>query len=255
MQWQRILFIAPGDSGLDIVPEIDNLYDAPYQVQSVQGEVSRTRLFNAVRRREFDIIHFATHANKDGVRLSAGEMLDVTGILQLARACQATLVFLNNCESAELGQVLVDEEVPAVICTLASISDTLAKETAQVFYRSLARLKDFRQAYHESKPPVKGGYIFLSDGKLQEMQFAPILSKLEDLTQLVTCDRDEHEALRGQIDQVGQRQEGLSEEIGALRMCIGDFEKLKRWMLQVFGTVMALSLLIQVLVTFVGRAR
>lgn len=255
MQWQRILFIAPGDSGLDIVPEIDNLYDAPYQVQSVQGEVSRTRLFNAVRRREFDIIHFATHSNRDGVQLSAGELLDVTGILQLARACQATLVFLNNCESAELGQVLVDEEVPAVICTLASISDVLAKETAQVFYRALARLKDFRQAYHESKPPVKGGYIFLSDGKLQELQFAPILSKLDELTQLVTCDRSEHEILRGQIDQVGQRQERLSTEIGALTTAVGDFDKLKRWLLEVFGVVMALSLLIQILVTFVGRAR
>lgn len=255
MQWQRILFVAPGDSGLDIVPEIDSLYDAPYQVQSVQGEVSRTRLFNAVRRREFDIIHFATHANKDGVQLSAGEILDVTGILQLTRACRATLVFLNNCESAELGQVLVDEEVPAVICTLASISDTLAKETAQVFYRTLARLKDFRQAYHESKPPVKGGYIFLSDGKLQELQFAPILSKLADLTQLVTCDRTEHEALRGQIDHVSQSQAHLRNEIGALAAAVGDFGKLKRWLLQVFATVMILSLLIQIIITFVGRAR
>jgi hypothetical protein len=253
--WQRILFVAPSDSGLEVTPELDGLYDAPYDVLTLQGTVDRSRLFNAVRRREFDILHFSTHANRDGVLLSAGELLDATGILQLARACRATLVFLNNCESAELGQVLIDEDVPAVICTLSNISDILAKETSQVFYRALARLQDYRLAYHESKPPIKGGYIFLTDGRLPELQFAPILHKLEELTQMITRDQAEHTTLEQQITQVGHRQEELSEEIGALRMTVGDFEKLKRWLIEVFGVIMGLSLLIQIIITFVGQAR
>ena len=59
----------------------------------------------------------------------------------------ASLIFLNGCETIELGQMLVDEHVPLVICTLRSVADTLARETTQLFYKAYAQTGDARAAY------------------------------------------------------------------------------------------------------------
>ncbi len=244
MNLQRILFIAPSDSGLDVTPEQQALYEYGFHVQVVAHTVTRQRLFDVARRASFDILHFAAHASRDGVILSGGEILDATGIVQLARLAKATLIFLNGCETAELGQILVDEGIPAAIVTLASVPDNMAKETAQLFYAELARTRDIRQAYRQSKPPVKGGYALLLDGHMLELELGPIIQRLDDLQALLADNRREHELFRNTIaDNI--------REIGEVRATSLTAKRLKLWFVQVLTAYTVVVTLIQIMLVLI----
>lgn len=196
LQRQRILMLVP-DADLGVLPEVDSLFDLGYSPQVVQGNVTRERLFQVIRNREFDIIHYAGHATREGILLSDG-IFDAASIVQVARACGATLVFLNGCETAEIGQFLVDEHVGVALCTLRGINDALARETAQLFYQALARTGDVRAAYNMSKPPVKGGYTMLTNGH-DDRSLAPILEKLIVFEKFITRNDAEHASLQQEI--------------------------------------------------------
>lgn len=246
--YTRVLFVAPTDSGLDVAPESTSLYEYGYQVQVVPSPVTRQRLFDVIRRASFDVLHFATHANRDGVVLSAGEVLDVAGLVQLARSSGVSLVFLNACDTAEIGQVLVDEEVPAALVTLRSVPDVTAKETAQVFYKELAKRGDIREAYSNSKPPIKGGYILLSNGKLQELKFGPVLKRIDELFVKLGENSAEHDVFRATFTTIAQQMEALS----ATLLTAG---KLKQWFTVVLACFTALIVLVQLAVILIARAQ
>lgn len=248
--YKRVLFIAPADSGLNIMPEIDTMYDLGYSVQSVQGDVSRARLFEVVRRQKFGIIHFACHAGPEGVLLSKGELLDAAAIVQFAKACGAILVFLNACETAEIGQMLVDEDIPAVICALRRIDDQMARETAQVFYKALAQRNDVRMAYHDSRPPIKGAYCLFTDGLLEQVEFGPVIERLTQLenavresngqmTAIVAANNTEHAQFRTAIAQ-------------AVDNC-GDMARQRQWFLRVSVGVIVIGFMLSLVITFIGK--
>lgn len=245
-----LLFIAPSDSGLNVASELAVLYETGFYVQAVQGIVTRDRLFDSARRHEFDIVHIAAHTGTDGVLLSQGESLDVPGLVQLVKLCRAHLVFINGCSSAEIGQVLVDEGIPAVIATLANIPDDTARETAQLFYKEFALSEDIHLAYRRSKPPIKGGYILLTDGQWAELTIAPIMRRLDELT-AQWCDYmakndAEHDHLR-KMDYEITMDLGLLHE-GAL-----NYDRMKRWFLNTLLFALGGMLLIQLLVVFITK--
>lgn len=188
----RVLLIVP-ESGLGVLPEVDSMFDMGYSPQVVQGLVTRDRIFQVIRSRGFDIIHYAGHAGPDGVQLSDG-FLDGPSLVQIAKAVNASLIFLNGCETIELGQMLVDEHVPTVICTLRSVADTLARETSQLFYKAYAQTGDARAAYNMSKPPVKGGYSILTNG-VNDTSLAPILERLAVVQTYMERNDVEHRAI------------------------------------------------------------
>jgi hypothetical protein len=238
-RYRRLLVIAPGDSGLEVVPEIDALFELGYSPQIVQGQVTRERLFQIVRNREFDGIHFAGHSDRDGVILSGDELMEAPSVVQLVKATGAQFVFLNGCETAEIGQLLVDEHVPAVICTLRRVSDTMAQETAQVFYKALAELGDLRSAYNESKPPVKGGYSLFTNG-IEENLLAPVLKRLEEFAAFVETDREAHEQ--------------ISMSLANLTRNMGDIGAVKGWMVRVFAAACAVNALVTGLILVLDKA-
>ena len=186
---RTLLVIAP-DAGQAALPEIDSLFALGYAPQVVQGEVTRERLFQVIRNREFSIIHYAGHATRDGIALSDG-LLDAASLVQIARSCNSSLVFLNGCETAEIGQVLVDEHVSYAICTLRNVQDTLARETAQLFYQALIRTEDFQAAYNMSKPPIKGAYTLLIGGP-QPQSLVLILERLDKFEAFMIRNDQEH---------------------------------------------------------------
>lgn len=242
LTYKRILFVAPSDSGLDVAPEIDALYELGYTAQALQGEVSRRRLFDLVRGRTgYDVLHFACHANSEGVLLSHGDTMDAASITQFAKALGVTLVFLNACDTAQLGQLLVDEDIPAAICTLSNVPDVQAKETAACFYRALASTNDIRRAYHESKPPVKGGYSLFSDGALELQQFGPVLAKLDEFAAVIDANSEDHVKIWRSIELLGKT--------------TSDTAQLKQWFLRVTVSIVGASLVIQTLIMLVGRVR
>ena len=192
----RVLLIVP-EAGLGVLPEVDSMFDLGYSPQVVQGQVTRERIFQVIRSRGFDIIHYAGHAGPDGIMLSDG-LLDGPSLVQIAKAVNASIVFLNGCETVELGQMLVDEHISTVICTLRSVADTLARETSQLFYKAYAQTGDARAAYNMSKPPVKGGYSILTNGA-SETSIAPIMERLAELGDFVKHNDSEHQKIVASI--------------------------------------------------------
>ena len=118
-------------------------------------------------------------------------------------------MFLNGCETVELGQLLVDEHVPIVICTLRSISDVMARETSQLFYKAFAQTGDARAAYNMSKPPVKGGYSILTNG-LNDQSLAPILERLAAFTTFMSRNDVEHKAILDTIADTDTKTERMT---------------------------------------------
>lgn len=240
----RILFIAPSDTGLNVVPEIDALYEYGYTVQSVQGDVSRARLFDLARRQKFDVLHFACHSSPDGVLLSSGEGFDTPSIVQFAKMCGATLVFLNSCQSIEIGQVLIDEDLPAVICTRASIDDQIAKQTAQAFYKQLAAHGDIRRAYHDSRPLIKGGYSLFTDGIWDTIQFGPIIERLDKFESVVLQSNIE----RATIVAVNNTEhEEFRATLHDLVKCNNEIMSIRQWGALVFGAAVVIVTAINIL--------
>ena len=82
--------------------------------------------------------------------------MDAASLVQIARAVKAKLVFLNGCSSIIVGQTLIDEHIPFVIATLAEIENTMARETAQLFYQALAETHDVRTAFDMSQTAPPG---------------------------------------------------------------------------------------------------
>lgn len=213
----RILLIVP-DLGLELSPEIDTFYPYGYNVLPIQGDVTRERIMQNIQKHEFDIIHYAGHSGAQGVRLSDGKdghpvILDAPTLVQLARAVKAKLVFINGCQSIEVGQFLIDEHIPYVICTMADIDNVMARETAQLFYASLAETNDIRTAFDLSKPPVKGRYVILNNG-IKELSLKPILDRLDQLGAFVTHNDAEHAKIEQSIaanrEQSQRQLEGLT---------------------------------------------
>lgn len=226
----RVLLIVP-ESGIGVLPEVDSMFDLGYSPQVVQGVVTRDRIFQVIRSRGFDIIHYAGHAGPAGVQLSDG-ILDGPSLVQIAKAVNASLIFLNGCETIELGQMLVDEHVPIVICTLRSVADTLARETSQLFYKAYAQTGDARAAYNMSKPPVKGGYSILTNG-VNENSMAPVLEKLAEFSDMLKRNDEEHISLCQSVTHLTAEQHHLEDRM--LRV----FQRSRVWSIAVmlFGMV------------------
>lgn len=244
-QHSRILLIAPayyndGVVRLDTIPEVDTLYDLGYNVQTVQEHVTRERLFQIVRNRQFEIVHFAGHSSPDGWLLDDGKLMETAAIVQLARSAHANLVFINGCASAEIGQVLVDEHVPAAICLLGKVEDATAKETAQVFYQKLAEVRDVRTAYGASKPPLKGGYsLFTNGGPTPATELlTPILREIETLSSTVA----RLESSTVTVDALRD----IQNQISGLRNACTTIDEIKRWGLRVFVVTFGIMIVLEV---------
>lgn len=201
---ERILFVAPGDSGLDVLPEIDTIQGMGFWVTTLQGDVSISRLFQTVQHNTFDIIHFACHSNGEGtgLLLSNGELLNIDQTLQAVRVAEANTVFLNACNTARLGQSLVDNDVPIAIVVIGDIKNNIAKRTAQTFYSLLSKTKDINMSYQGSKPAKDGSYLFLTDGGYRSMILDPLMDKLEIISTLAQQNTSRHDTVNNRLDKL-----------------------------------------------------
>jgi len=235
--YNRVLFIAPSDSGLDVTPEIDTLADA-FTVRVLQGEVGAQRIFEVARRAVWDILHFSCHTRDNSLLLSAGEQFNVESILQIARMCNVKLIFLNACNTATLGQVLVDEGISSVIATLVAVDDRIAKQTALTFYQCLARgMKPF-EAFRLARP-VRGIYQFLVGYDHAEEKISEVLRRLEHFIEINECD---HNAFRDDINRITR----VIELIYAQRR-----EFVRVLVLSIISAITVVSFIIYILLTWI----
>lgn len=237
--YNRVLFIAPADSGLDVTPEIDALQELGFQVRVLQGDVSAERVFVAVRNATFAILHFSCHAGPAGVELSKKALFDIDSILQVSRMAQARLVFLNGCSNAVIGQVLVDEGVPVAIVAMSEIRDDLMKQTAQAFYKHLAAGGNAHDAYNASKPASRGMYLWLSNGGYQDALIIPILKRLDGFEAVIEANNADHLEFRAVTNRIASELANSAHD--------------RRWFLAVAVGTVIVSLIVQTVLSLVSR--
>src|SRR5262245_41427521 len=117
----KVLLIAPDRAELSWASEVE-LLGSQVQVVPILGSVTLERLTRATSGPRYDALHIAVHGDETGVLLTE-EVLSKERLAQIAKHIRAELVFLNACDSAELGQYLTCAGVPCVICYTAAVAD------------------------------------------------------------------------------------------------------------------------------------
>jgi len=82
LKYPRVLLIVP-ELGLPLSPETDAFYPLGYSVLTLQNVVTRERIFKAIEKREFEIIHYAGHSDGEGIELSGGVKMDAPALVRL----------------------------------------------------------------------------------------------------------------------------------------------------------------------------
>lgn len=89
-----------------------------------------------------EALHFAGHANAEGINLESVQSTDgqwLRGPIAKLIAQQKRLkfVFLNACYTEHLAIQMIEYGIPCVLGTMASIDDRVAKDFATTFYKAL----------------------------------------------------------------------------------------------------------------------
>jgi hypothetical protein len=184
MEYSSILVVAPDEPGVNAVPEVDAISELGYRVRVLQGQVDDERLYRAVQDSRYDVVHLATHGAVDAVGMSNGVRLSRNAVLQVVRMSGARIAFLNACNSAQIGQMLVNVGLPVAVASVAGVDDDVARQTALTFYSILAQSGDITMAY---KAACAGGdiyYVMLSNGGYAALQAKPVLERIARLEPL-----------------------------------------------------------------------
>ena len=180
----RILLIAPSLGGISWSLETE-MISGNFTITPLVGEVTHERITRASTKARFDIVHVASHSSKAGVQISGG-LLTKEELAQIAKQVNAELVFLNSCDSALVGQFIVDRGVPLTISYTVDVMDTTALRTAAYYYEALHDAKgDFRKAYERVSPKDGTLAIFAGAGYLDRL-ITPLLQMIQDVKDSLT---------------------------------------------------------------------
>ena len=133
---------------------------------------SADRIFQELNERGDRVvaIHYAGHANGEGVLLPSGERSNPNGQLshieglagRLKQLKKLRVVFLNGCATRDQVTDLLEAGVPAVIATLRGIDDAVARDFATAFYDSLSTNHSIDEALQAGESRVqerRGGSV------------------------------------------------------------------------------------------------
>ena len=129
----KILIIAPDLVGVDAITEVRRIQQW-HDVGTLYGTVTVDDIYRAVQEKAFDVLHFATHGDPDGVQLSGGVLLDVETIAQFLRLRETRGVFFSSCETGRLASYAVNHGATWAISSEVDLSDADAWKLAAAFY-------------------------------------------------------------------------------------------------------------------------
>jgi hypothetical protein len=212
----RILLIA-GDSDLNIHSEVL----AVQRSGRTQRAHTLTDVYEITKDQDFDIVHVAAHGDENGIQLGK-DFLGVDILARIAKKARAKLVYFNSCNSARLGQYLIDNGIASVIMTSTAIDDTQDAWTiAGYFYTELARNGgDFKRAYQIAKPD-NGTLIWLSNGRYVDLEIQPLLSELQDIKTQMQSIATQQNCMDGERESIDKRISEISKRLTWLFMFIG----------------------------------
>jgi WD40 repeat protein len=113
------------------------------------------------------IVHFAGHANGQGIQLQStstsaqGEIAYMRGLADVLKMQpHLRLLFINGCASREQVLELTQAGIPLVIATKRGIDDKVARDFAECFYRTLGQHRSIAEAFQ-----VAAGMLKSAKGK------------------------------------------------------------------------------------------
>jgi hypothetical protein len=118
-----------------------------HNVEILSGQVSARDVFQAARSGDKDVIHFATHGGPDHLLLSTIERVEKDGtisktreimtaedIVQVAKLCQAQLIFFNACNTSKLASYATRRGILFAISANEEFKDRDAWKFPVTFY-------------------------------------------------------------------------------------------------------------------------
>lgn len=134
------------------------------------------------------IFHWCGHGTNAGLVVSRETIWPVADLLPILRAMKYDMVFINACESEQLGnRIAFESDVPVVIHGANEIPDKVALDVAANIYRQFRavpysdNLIEYYNAYVAARPD--GGSVLITLGEKFMKQFSPLPRRLSRLEQ------------------------------------------------------------------------
>lgn len=215
MSGPRVLLVAPRSDlpGVDV--EIEDVLTSGLDVDPLLGDVRPQDVTRRLRKGGFAALLVAGHGYAAGVRLSEA-MLARESLTAAARAGRVGLVYLNTCESEEIGCQIANETAADCICWVGPAGDDQAAQTMALWSAEYARTGDARAAYQAARPGGSTTYLYLSgNGRM---------SGTDDVARVeAMLDRVER-SLSAQIREVGLRVGKVEERVGGVERGMRDVD-------------------------------
>lgn len=217
----RVLLVAPRSDlpGVDV--EIEDVLTSGLEVDPLLGDVRSQDVTRRLRKGGYDALLVAGHGDAAGVRLS-GETLRRETLTAAARAGRLDLVYLNTCESEEIGCAIASETAADCICWIGPADDQQAGQVMALWAAEFARTGDARAAYQAARPCGSTKFLYLSGNRGNRGNQA--MSGQDDVQRVAALlDRMER-SLSAQIREVGQRVGKVEEKVGQLDQRLHDVD-------------------------------
>ena len=176
----NVLLVAPQTSLPYAADEVAAVASALKAVPLL-GHVTVRSVTTLISTRQWDVIWFATHGDRDGVLLSDGAKLSTSQITQATRNSGAGLLVLNSCDSVATANQVHEELGIDVVCTIVEVPDVEAFTTAAYFAQRLSEGKSVAEAYALAKPGQNRTYLLLQNGEsmspTHDATFAELLNQ------------------------------------------------------------------------------
>ncbi|HEY65561.1 MAG TPA: CHAT domain-containing protein [Caldilineae bacterium] len=194
--------MAPRLAGIDARPEIAAVASG-HEATILDGTVSSWRLEDALRERQYDVVHFIQHGDA-GLLQMTDRKVTLEWLLRTFRhQWDLRLIYLNACDSVEIGAALHNSLGCAVVTNKADISEEVATRMACDLYEAMAAGAEVDDAFYEAKAGLRRLYPDQAD--------IPILINGHSIMQREIVDE-----LVGRMDAIERRLQVLEESVGKL---------------------------------------
>lgn len=233
----RVLLVAPHMENLaGVAQEIFAIERMPgLAVERLAPDVRRREIVAALRKREHDVLWFATHGDEAGVALSETDVLPADDLVGLVRGAGLFGLVLNSCASVRIAEMVHDATGVDVVCTVADAPDLAAWQVGVLFAQYLGESGNFRTAFDLARPGGPALFRYVPEYR-ESLVVAPDRSVFssEEL-------RTIYEAING----ISQRLSVVEVELRYVRMDLdsrrGDLRAPSQWMIVLVGLLTSIA--------------
>ena len=153
----KVLIVAPSQDGVDARPEIAAVATG-HTVTILDGHVTAWRLEDALQEDQYDVIHFVQHGQAGLLQLTDRKVTLEWLVRVLRHQRSLRLVFLNACDSVEIGAAIHNAMGCAVVANTGPIADQAAVLLATDLYAALDNGATIGEAFAEAKASLRRMY-------------------------------------------------------------------------------------------------